>query len=139
MRRKRFRQLLAAYGAEPGRWPAAEREAALALVAADPALRALLDDERPLDRLLDAHDPASSPDLAAAEISLPRRLPPQRRGLGAWLGGRWLWPEVATLATAALIGLVIGWQGPADDGAVAAASDPASLITERPVAEELLL
>lgn len=139
MRKERFRQLLAAYGADPGRWPAGERDAALALLAAEPELRALVGRERWLNDLLDAHDPGALPGLAAAGTALPRHLPPQRRRFWAWLGGERLWPEIATLAAAALLGVTIGWQQPADDVAVVAASDPASLISEQPTVEELLL
>lgn len=64
---QRLEVLLDAYGADPARWPAAERAAALALLAADPAARAGLEQARQLDRALDALPPAPAPagDLAA--------------------------------------------------------------------------
>ena len=49
----RLAVLIEAYGANPARWPAAERESAIELTAAAPALRARLANARRLDRVLD--------------------------------------------------------------------------------------
>ena len=49
-----FRDLLDRHGAEPARWPAAVRPAAVAFAAADPAAGRLLDGSRHLARLIAA-------------------------------------------------------------------------------------
>ncbi|BBU29156.1 hypothetical protein BTHE68_28900 [Burkholderia sp. THE68] len=63
---ERFRQLTEAYGASPERWPAGERDAALALVhAGDAQTLAALAEAHALDGMLDAHAVAApSPALA---------------------------------------------------------------------------
>jgi uncharacterized oligopeptide transporter (OPT) family protein len=73
---ERFRQLTEAYGASPERWPARERDAALALVhAGDADALAALADARALDGLLDAHAVAApSPELVRRIVdSAPAR------------------------------------------------------------------
>lgn len=54
MKRERFDVILAAYGADPQRWPEAERADALAFVQADSDARAALDAVAELDALLPA-------------------------------------------------------------------------------------
>jgi len=61
----RLAALLEAYGADPGRWPAADR-AAHAHALADPALGPLVKDARALDMLLER---ASAPSPRAGAIS----------------------------------------------------------------------
>ena len=87
-------------------------------------------DDAALGRLLDAAE--VRPDAAASERVLARlaALPPQGRGLPIravlceWFGvgaGGLLWPRLATLATASVIGVLIGLSGvpvpPADPAA----------------------
>ena len=50
---ERFNELIAAYGAEPRRWPGAEREAGLALLARSPEAREAHARARDTDALLD--------------------------------------------------------------------------------------
>lgn len=50
----RFKAIVDAYGADPARWPDAERAAALQFVAGDSRARAWLDAARAVDDLLDA-------------------------------------------------------------------------------------
>lgn len=52
-----FRALLDAHGGDPARWPAAARDDALVLLAAEPRARAVLDDARRLDALIRAAAP----------------------------------------------------------------------------------
>ncbi|HEX7758197.1 MAG TPA: hypothetical protein VF459_01755, partial [Caulobacteraceae bacterium] len=55
MTQERFAELARAYGADIGRWPEGEREAARRLAtpeADNPAARAMLEDEAALDHLL---------------------------------------------------------------------------------------
>lgn len=93
----RTRDIIAAYGCDPKRWPAHERDAAWALATRDPDLRAALDEARALDAMLDRWEaPAAdarayrAPDAAGA-----RRLPER-----AWVGG--------LLAASLLLGLLAG-------------------------------
>jgi hypothetical protein len=73
---ERFRHITEAYGASPERWPAGERDAALALLNAGDALAlAALAEARALDGMLDAHAVAApSPELARRIVaSAPAR------------------------------------------------------------------
>ena len=49
---ERLRQILDAFGADPARWPKAERDGALALLATSPEAQRLRDEARRLDALL---------------------------------------------------------------------------------------
>lgn len=53
MQADRVRQLLDAYGADPGRWPEDQRAAMQAALARDPGLEAVRREAAELDRLLD--------------------------------------------------------------------------------------
>lgn len=110
MRHGRFLRLLEAYGADPARWPEDERAAAERHMAGDPAARAAIEEARRIDALLGRMPPV--PELPA--IALPLALPAQRRPLlqrlvHAGHGAAWsMWPRVATLAMASIVGVVIG-------------------------------
>jgi hypothetical protein len=72
----RLRDILDAWGGDPGRWPDAEREPALALLARSADARRLLDDALRLDAALDllpAADP--SPGLEDRIVAAARRAP----------------------------------------------------------------
>lgn len=75
---ERLEAIIAAYGAEPGRWPAAERDAAASLLARSHAARDLAEEAAALDTLLDAIPSLSStPALRAAVLAAaPRPAPP---------------------------------------------------------------
>lgn len=110
MTRDRVRALLAAYGADAGRWPAAERVAAERLLAEDPVLAAEHAEALAFDRLLDALPaPAPSPALRVALKDIPDR---SRLGWSAPLA--WLWPfgtpwrPAVGLVAAAVLGVVVG-------------------------------
>jgi len=60
MTQTRFAALVAAYGAEPRRWPLAEREAAEIWLAANPAAQELVSQALALDRALDASEPVGA-------------------------------------------------------------------------------
>ena len=74
----RFRALLDAYGADPDRWPAEERDAAHALLAQSPEAQRWRDASAQLDAILDrAPAPTASPELierilATASPHVPR-------------------------------------------------------------------
>jgi hypothetical protein len=94
---ERLRTLIAAYGANPARWPLAERPAAEALMARSPEARAALADGAPLDALLDAVPALSpSPALRAAVLAdMPH--PEHSRRVGWWDSVRALMEEFAGL------------------------------------------
>src|SRR5690606_40615752 len=70
---ERLATLLDAYGGDPQRWPEAERDAALALIAASADARRLHDEARRLDALLDALPAATpSPDLEERIVAAAR-------------------------------------------------------------------
>ena len=116
----RFRELLDAYGAEPGRWPANERGAAAALLAQNPeaarlrmhaaAIDAMLDRATLAPPVIDAEQliasittepqPVAEPKGGTAEIVTLR--PVRRPAPGAF------WLKVASLAAAAAIGFLVG-------------------------------
>lgn len=72
MEMSRFKRILDAYGADPRRWPAAEREAALAFLAASPEAAGLQRQAETLDLLLDAA-PALEPSPALRRAVLAGR------------------------------------------------------------------
>lgn len=90
----RFEAILDAYGADPRRWPDAERGAARTFAEADPRAPALLAAAADLDGAIDlgAPDPAGA-DLREAVIASAKITPPRRSlwwvgaGLGAALAG----------------------------------------------------
>lgn len=112
----RLRAIADAYGADPARWPAAERAAGEALLAGSTAARALLADAAGLDAALDAV-PALQPTPAmrtAILAAAPRRAAPSLlarlhegwRELFGELGGWRLAGSV--LAAALVLGIMSG-------------------------------
>jgi hypothetical protein len=83
----RLGELLDAYGGDPGRWPAAERDAALALLASSPIARAQQQAARVLDSALDACTVA--PPDAALRSALIASGPQPRRSWRASLTELW--------------------------------------------------
>lgn len=107
----RVRALLAAYGANPDRWPSTERDDALRMVASDPDLAAEAANAGAFDNLLDTlPTPIPNPALRVALKDIP-----ERAGMG-WvdrLAGLWPffgapWRPAAGLVAAAVIGIVVG-------------------------------
>ena len=104
MKAQRLHALAEAYGADLRRWPASERAFADSLIAADPSLKAVLDEAAALDALL-AAAPAPAPSaalvarvLAAAPKARRPRLHLDRIAL--YMGAGW--------AAAACAGVVAG-------------------------------
>ena len=92
MDRTRVLEIIAAYGADATRWPAAEREAAQSLVAQDAALRVEFDAAAALDAELMAWAmaPVAAGDVdatAAADAALARASSQRRWWPAAALGG----------------------------------------------------
>lgn len=132
----RIHALLAAYGADPMRWPVADRAAASAARSA-PAMRALFDEARTLDALIDRHASPPLPQIDAAALVARVTATPQPRGyvvrpaaaprrrLAGWLFA-FGWPNVAGLASVALIGFFVGWMDFDGTAAQADNDEPAS-------------
>lgn len=97
MNAERLAEILEAYGADPKRWPADERAAAEALLAAGAGAEALAE-ARALDAALATDDAGAPSEL------LMRRL--QRAAPRAVS-----WRAAAALAACAVLGLVLGYGG----------------------------
>jgi len=136
----RLRELVAAYGASPERFPESERAAAQALLKVSDHARMLAGSEQSLDTWLDA---ASAPALSSEleqrlaaiprDVRGPRKLPVRRRAL---------WAPAVGWAAAALIGLWIGTTSAeadtlADAGALASTDDAAFGDASERLLEEL--
>lgn len=98
MEQERFEQLIAAYGADPARWPAAERAAAQRRAAERD-----LGDERALDALLDAYR-VEGPSAALRQRVLAAAPGPRR----AFRPTRLFWLSGAGLAAACAAGVLLG-------------------------------
>lgn len=100
----RFAELADIHGGDVGRWPEAEREAARALLAAEPfRLEAVLADAARLDRLLDLA-PAQSADAALLGRLIAAAPRPASASL-RWLAGA---GAALGLGVAALAGVAVG-------------------------------
>jgi|LNFM01.1.fsa_nt_gb hypothetical protein len=107
MDKQRFDSIVAAYGADPRRWPAVERDAALAFAAeAQPDLA----DARALDALLELA-PAPQP---ASDV-LATRVLHDAAGVS-----RWRFAPAMALAACMVAGVLVGYgagaRAPASDG-----------------------
>jgi hypothetical protein len=101
---ERLDQLIAAYGAEPARWPAKERAEAEALLGANPAA---LDAARALDAALDAWKP-QFPTMDLRNRVLATAPKPRVQGrVWVWARPR-LWLQGAGLAMACAAGVAVG-------------------------------
>ena len=90
MTAERFHDLVAAWGADPRRWPADERAAAEAFVAANAeAARAALDEADAIDALL-RKSPSPAPSAALRERVIASAVRGGLRGRGRGGGRQWL-------------------------------------------------
>ncbi len=121
MKLSRLSAILEAYGADPERWPADEREAALALTKSSvPAARALAE-ARMLDSVLlqqsfsDIAGEVEQFTLLHSAIVSKTRHRPTRTWFGHWFGfdlaPSQFWPSVAGLAFASVLGFGVGLGG----------------------------
>lgn len=113
MTEKRFEEIIAAYGADPARWPDDERADAEALLASSDNARAILEDAARLDAALnEARPPHASSALmgrvldSAKEANRPSFF--GRMGGVASLLGAWPTPMRAAAGLAAVVVLVAG-------------------------------
>lgn len=116
----RFTELLDAYGADPGRWPEAERAAALALLEASPQARGLCDEARALDAALDRlPTPAPSADFRLRVLATAPIGAAPARGLRELWGALGGWRLTApALACALALGLAVGQWLPMPEAAL---------------------
>jgi hypothetical protein len=111
MHARRLRRLLAAYGADPRRWPEAEAPAATTSLRESAEAQALQREAQVLDATLDRHRPPAL-DPALLERTLARAAGLEQEPLrSAWLSAwpRPVWPQLAALGAAAALGLFVGW------------------------------
>jgi hypothetical protein len=118
MNLERFADLVAAYGSDPHRWPAAERQAAESLLAASAAAQKLMREAADLDALLALPIPVIEPSLALRN-RIMAQLPAQPKPPGwrsqiaeaiglLFPGGRMV-PQLAALTLALAIGIGAGF------------------------------
>jgi hypothetical protein len=132
MNAERFDHLLAAYGARPERWPAAERAAALAYATETPDAAARLAEAGRLDEALDAWTvPPATAALQARVIASATAPHVQRSGLPraalprAALPRARVWWAGAGLAAACALGVLAG-AGVVDLGLLSGTSSEAA-------------
>jgi hypothetical protein len=95
MTEDRVLEILESYGGDKSRWPAAERETALDLIAATPALRFALADAEELDRRIAAWSTPAPHPAAVERIIAAARLVTNRRP--------WAWGSAIVVAAAAAV------------------------------------
>ncbi|MFC3676846.1 hypothetical protein [Ferrovibrio xuzhouensis] len=120
MNLERFADLIAAYGTNPQRWPAAERQAAQSLLAASAEAQRLVQEAQAFDALLSISPlPAIEPS-AALRSRIMAQIGPAPRSVAGWRsqiaeaigllfpGGRMM-PQLAALTLALAIGIGAGF------------------------------
>ncbi len=119
MRLARFLAMVDAYGGDPERWPAGERDAALILARSSLDAARALASARTTDALLQSASDRGIDDqagLAALRSCIIARAVPQAknwvvRWLGFDIGPAQLWPSLAGLALASVLGFGVGVGG----------------------------
>ncbi len=107
--RTRLREVLAAYGADPARWPAAERDRLMALVESEPELLA---EAREIDLVLARAKQPQVPASAAARLLA--RAGQEKKPQGTVIpfdrarASIWSWGAAAALAASFGLGIFIG-------------------------------
>lgn len=127
-------EIIAAYGAEEGRWPESERAGVVGLAQRDPAVRAALAEARALDRAIAVMVAPAGPfsprldDQAAAAAALKAG---EVRHMPAGRPRRWLWGGAAVAAGLAAA-VLIAQPEPARVAAPVAGPDTAVAATVAP-------
>jgi hypothetical protein len=136
----RFRTILNAYGAASERWPQDERAAALALARTSVAAARALADARIFDESLETYAFSNSTLEPNRFALLQARIvnaaqPMMQSWMGRWFGvsltPMQLWPSLAGLAMASILGFAVGLGGilqtesnrDADDGLAFSSTD----------------
>lgn len=150
----RLRDIVEAYGAAAHRWPASERDAALALIEASDEARALLDDALQLDLMLDAApaaEPASDMLVSRIMAARPRAVagivaqPAATRSSGFWRGlVQDLWPygtaavPAGALAASIMLGVTFGLTAPATVSALGFGQNAQTAAASSDVGDQLV-
>jgi hypothetical protein len=113
--RTRLAEVLAAYGADPARWPESEQAGLLALVESTPELRALLAEAREIDQVLASAGTPRVPAGAAARLiagagrqGSPANVVPFDRPRARPRPSIWSWGAAAALAASFGLGIFLG-------------------------------
>ena len=110
--RTRLAQVLAAYGADPARWPAAERDALMALVESEPGLLAeAAEIDRVLARATFPEIPAGAAARLVERAGEARPYPnvvPLGRARPKMQPSIWSWGAAAALAASFACGIFLG-------------------------------
>jgi hypothetical protein len=109
---ERFKVLVEAYGANPARWPEAERALAEAFANATPEAQRILSEASALDRLLDAASTAPVTRDLETRVLGSFGAPKTRR----WLPEVMPWTQAAALAASLVLGMLAGSALPAIAG-----------------------
>lgn len=124
---ERFKVLVEAYGANPARWPEAERAVAEAFANATPEAQRVLAESSALDRLLDAAPTA--PVTRELEMRVLDGFAARKDRRIPWLPDVMPWTQAAALAASLVLGMLAGGALPAlaGIGETSAAVEPAVL------------
>jgi anti-sigma factor RsiW len=111
--RTRLAEVLAAYGADPARWPAAERDRLIAHVESTPDLQALLIEAREIDQILASVKAPSVPAGAAARLLAQAGQQKPKATVIPFVRARarpsiWSWGAAAALAASFGLGIFLG-------------------------------
>lgn len=146
MKLTRFRAILAAYGAQPERWPEGERAAAEALARSSLEAARALAEARALDRALISASLAGVKLEQDEFVMLKTRIVAAARPLMTSKLARWLgfdltplqvWPSLAGLALATVLGFGVGVGGLLGTSSTQEAEDGSVLsLIDFPVASE---
>lgn len=110
----RFHTIVDAYGADPSRWPEAERTAALSLLASSSESKATVDEAAQLDRMLDRVPMLQpSPQLERIVAAIPESNSSTSSSyeLGNWLSTVSLsavWKTAVAATLAVVLGIITG-------------------------------
>lgn len=122
MKIERFKTLIETYGANPARWPEAERVAALLFAEQSAEARDALQEAAAFDRLLDTGE--TEPATRALEDRILATFPERTvRGRAPWLTLRWI--PAGAVACSLALGLAVGAALPGLAGVSDATVDPA--------------
>lgn len=111
---ERFKVLVEAYGANPARWPEAERAVAEAFANATPEAQRLLAEAAALDHVLSAADTAPVSRELETRVLDSFTSPKARRA--SWLPDFVPWSQAAALAASLVLGMFAGGALPAIAG-----------------------
>lgn len=138
MNLRRFGELVEAYGAEPQRWPAAERAAAQALLSGSADARALQERARALDLMLDRFEPVVELDAARMAAQLQQRLDAEP-GVGLFVIFGPLRRRIAVAGLLLIFGMALGFGLPQGSSAQMASGQMASGQTASSAGVRLML